>query len=294
MAEAGESDTRSEILRVALSEFARRGYYATSLRVIAARVGISKTAVLYHFPEKSELLAALAKPMLDDLDAVIAAAEQQPDAHARWLVIEGLLEVELKYRQLLRASLRDLALSAAQPVFIRFRDAMLRANALVAGRGASFATRVRAAQALAMLGDPVVLFADAPVDQLRSEILVGVRSLLGESTRCRRRVAEVGPTQSMARPWSGRGAWSATATRSTTWPPHLVCPAPRCTVISAMIFRDTYEILIETGRGAFASRAVFSPCAGLSRHTSVASSVNSVSCSPAGAPIRETRSAIAG
>jgi AcrR family transcriptional regulator len=182
MAEAGESDTRSEILRVALSEFARRGYYATSLRVIAARVGISKTAVLYHFPEKSELLAALAKPMLDDLDAVIAAAAQQPDSHARWLVIEGLLDVELKYRQLLRASLRDLALSAAQPVFIRFRDAMLRANALVAGRSASFATRVRAAQALAMLGDPVVLFADAPVDQLRAEILVGVRSLLGERT----------------------------------------------------------------------------------------------------------------
>jgi AcrR family transcriptional regulator len=180
MAEASESDTRSEILRVAMAEFARRGYYATSLRVIAARVGISKAAVLYHFPEKAELLVALATPMLDDLDAVIAAAEGKADREARWLIIEGVLDTELKHRQLLRANLRDLALSAAQPVFIRFRDAMLRANALVAGRGASFATKVRAAQALAMLGDPVVLFADAPVDQLRAEILVGVRSLLGE------------------------------------------------------------------------------------------------------------------
>jgi AcrR family transcriptional regulator len=180
MAEASESDTRSEILRVAMAEFARRGYYATSLRVIAARVGISKAAVLYHFPEKAELLVALATPMLDDLDAVIAAAEEKADAEARWLVIEGVLDTELKHRQLLRANLRDLALSSVQPVFIRFRDAMLRANALVAGRRASFATKVRAAQALAMLGDPVVLFADAPVDQLRAEILVGVRSLLGE------------------------------------------------------------------------------------------------------------------
>jgi AcrR family transcriptional regulator len=180
MAEANESDTRREILRVAMAEFARRGYYATSLRVIAARVGISKAAVLYHFPEKAELLVALATPMLDDLDAVIVAAEGKADAEARWLVIEGVLDTELKHRQLLRANLRDLSLSAAQPVFIRFRDAMLRANALVAGRGASFATKVRAAQALAMLGDPVVLFADAPVDQLRAEILVGVRSLLGE------------------------------------------------------------------------------------------------------------------
>jgi AcrR family transcriptional regulator len=181
MAEAGESDRRSAILRVAVAEFARRGYYATSLRVIAARVGISKAAVLYHFPEKAELLVALATPMLDDLDAVIAAAEEKADAEARWLVIEGVLDTELKHRQLLRANLRDLALSTAKPVFIRFRDAMLRANALVAGRGASFATKVRAAQALAMLGDPVVLFADAPVDQLRAEILAGVRALLGES-----------------------------------------------------------------------------------------------------------------
>jgi AcrR family transcriptional regulator len=180
MAEASESDTRSAILRVAEAEFARRGYYATSLRAIGARIGISKAAVLYHFPEKAELLVALATPMLDDLDAVLAAAEEKADAQARWLVIEGVLDTELKHRQLLRANLRDMALSAAQPVFIRFRDAMLRANALVAGRGASFATRVRAAQALAMLGDPVVLFADAPVDQLRAEIVAGVRMLLGD------------------------------------------------------------------------------------------------------------------
>src|SRR5262245_30315403 len=176
-------DTRTEILRVALAEFERRGYYATSLRVIAARVGISKTAVLYHFPEKAELLAALAAPLLEDLERVIAAAEQQPDGEARWTVIEGLLDAELRHRRLLRLSLRDLALSAAQPIFVRFRDAMLRGNALVAGRGASFSTRVRAAQALAMLGDPVVLFAGAPVDELRAEILVGVRALLGEPER---------------------------------------------------------------------------------------------------------------
>ncbi|HEY9468187.1 MAG TPA: hypothetical protein VIQ76_01095, partial [Propionibacteriaceae bacterium] len=47
-------------------------------------------------------------------------------AQARWLIIEGVLDTELKHRQLLRANLRDMALSAAQPVFIRFRDAMLR------------------------------------------------------------------------------------------------------------------------------------------------------------------------
>jgi AcrR family transcriptional regulator len=178
-----EPDTRTAILRVALAEFARRGYHATSLRVIAARVGITKTAVLYHFPEKAEILEALAAPMLDDLDRVIAAAEEQPHEEARWVVIEGVLDAELRHRHLLRLNLGDMALSATRPIFVRFRDAMLRGNALVAGRGASFSTRVRAAQALAVLADPVMLFAEAPIDELRAEILVGVRALLGEPER---------------------------------------------------------------------------------------------------------------
>src|SRR4029450_1336400 len=53
-------------LACAEAEFARRGYYATSLRAIAARIGISKAAVLYHFPEKAERLVALATAMRGD------------------------------------------------------------------------------------------------------------------------------------------------------------------------------------------------------------------------------------
>jgi hypothetical protein len=54
---------------------------------------------------------------------------------------------------------------------------MLRANALVAGPQADFADQVRAAQAIAMLSDPVVLFADAPAAELRTAILAGVDRL---------------------------------------------------------------------------------------------------------------------
>jgi AcrR family transcriptional regulator len=171
-------DTRARILRAALDEFAARGYHATSVREIAERVGITKTAVLYHFPGKVDILGALAEPMVNDLDQAMDAAEPLAPAAARWAAIEGLLEVWLTHRYLLRLNLQDLAMAGSGPFFHRFRDGTLRANILVAGPGATFDGRVLAAQAIAMLSDPVILFADAPIEDLRSAILRGVRRLL--------------------------------------------------------------------------------------------------------------------
>jgi AcrR family transcriptional regulator len=170
------ADTRAEILKVAAREFARRGYVGTSVQRIATRVGLTKTAVLYHFPEKADLLQALAQPLLEELERVVKTAEQLPWPSGRWSVIEGLLDATITHRELLRMSLQDLALSAA--TFERYRNAMLRANELVAGPRPAFATRVRAAQALAAIGDPVVLYADSALPELREEVLRGVRLLL--------------------------------------------------------------------------------------------------------------------
>ena len=74
-------------------------------------------------------------------------------------------------------NLRDLGLTASTEVFERFRDGMLRANTLVAGPDPDLAGQVRAAQAIAMLSDPVVLFADAPAGELRAAVLDGVDRL---------------------------------------------------------------------------------------------------------------------
>lgn len=172
-------DTRARILRAALEEFSARGYHATSVRELAERVGVTKTAVLYHFPGKVDILTALAEPMLAALEAVLAKAAEVDDV--RRAVLEGLLDVWLEHRYLLRLNLVDLGLTASGAVFARFRDGMLRANALVAGPDADLAGRVRAAQAIAMLSDPVVLFADVAVPELRAAILDGVDRLFGTS-----------------------------------------------------------------------------------------------------------------
>ncbi|WP_329047214.1 TetR family transcriptional regulator [Amycolatopsis sp. NBC_01488] len=174
-------DTRARILRAALEEFSERGFHATSVRELAERVGVTKTAVLYHFPGKADIVTALAEPLLTDLEAAMAKAADAPDP--RVAAIEGLLDVWLGHRYLLRMNLRDLGLTASKAVFDRFRDGMLEANHLVAGADADLAGRVRAAQAIAMLSDPVVLFADAPADELRAAILDGVDRLFAVSPR---------------------------------------------------------------------------------------------------------------
>jgi AcrR family transcriptional regulator len=173
-------DTRARILRVSLDLFASRGYHATSVREIAERLDLTKTAVLYHFPSKRDIVAALADPLLSEMEAAVVAAQRPglPDHDRRWGVLEGLLDAFLQHRYLLRMTMRDLALATDGPVFHRFRDTMMLAHHLIAGPVVDHTDRIHAAQALAMLSDPVVLFADLPVDLLRPAVLAGVHRLL--------------------------------------------------------------------------------------------------------------------
>ncbi|PTL78792.1 TetR family transcriptional regulator [Vitiosangium sp. GDMCC 1.1324] len=223
MSQDAPPDTRARILQVALDEFAVRGYHATSIREIAERVGVTKTAVLYHFPGKAELLGALAEPMLDDLDTVLAATGAMEPVQARWAVIEGVLEVWLTHRRLLRMNLHDMAMAAAAPVFERFRDAMMRANALVAGPAPDFTDKVTAAQVIGMLADPVVLFADAPTEALRASVLRGVRRVLGGKE------PRVGAVDRTASPAAGQARRPARARRGrpSTMSPEMAETAQR-------------------------------------------------------------------
>lgn len=161
-------DTRSDILSTARELFTERGYQDTSLREIATRLGLTKTAVLYHFPTKHDILLALNQPLLDDLDATLSTVEHG------WPAVEALLDCLLAHRQVLPLS--------QDPASDRFAGALARARELVAGFAPDLGAQVRAAQAVAMLADPVLLMADVPTDALRAAILAGVRRLFTPTT----------------------------------------------------------------------------------------------------------------
>lgn len=167
--------TRSQILEAATRLFARQGFQQTSVREIAEQLGLTKTAVLYHFPAKADILGALAEPFLDDFQAAV----EQPGT--RWDILERVLDVFLKHRYVLRNNLvSDMALAAQDAVIRRYPQLMIAANMAVMGPEADLRERIRTAQAIAMLSDPVIAYADEPVDQLREEVLRGVRLLYPE------------------------------------------------------------------------------------------------------------------
>lgn len=65
---------RRGMLDVAVATFIERGYDATSIAILADRLGLSKSAIYHHFPSKEQILAAALDEALDALEAAVAPA----------------------------------------------------------------------------------------------------------------------------------------------------------------------------------------------------------------------------
>ncbi|MEM8529304.1 MAG: helix-turn-helix domain-containing protein [Chloroflexota bacterium] len=87
-----ELTTRERILAVAARLFAERGYAGTSVRDIAAELGIANPSIYYHFKSKGDLLVELLTEPLKRVEVAALEAEQlSGEARAR-KIIGGLLE----------------------------------------------------------------------------------------------------------------------------------------------------------------------------------------------------------
>jgi len=73
MAHVATIDTRTQLLDAAEYLFAERGYRGTSVRAITDRAGANLAAVAYHFGSKAELLAAVARRVIEPITAAQAA-----------------------------------------------------------------------------------------------------------------------------------------------------------------------------------------------------------------------------
>lgn len=58
-------DARTEVLAAAMSLFASRGFDGTTIQAIADALGVTKAAVLHHFPSKEELREAVLVSMAE-------------------------------------------------------------------------------------------------------------------------------------------------------------------------------------------------------------------------------------
>ncbi|MFB8026266.1 TetR/AcrR family transcriptional regulator [Streptomyces sp. NPDC056465] len=86
---------RQLIVGAAGRVFSERGYHATSMEEVAARVGITAAALYRHFPNKYALFAACADVMVDGL---VTALDEVPPGAALTDVLTALTRITVAHR----------------------------------------------------------------------------------------------------------------------------------------------------------------------------------------------------
>jgi AcrR family transcriptional regulator len=120
--------TGDRILSTAAALFARRGYGETSLRELMSAAGVSTTAFYVRFASKEEVLDALVRQLLDDLQAAaaatLAAGGDVDTGFQRG--VTAMTEVLLRHRVTVRLALTEASCS------VKSRETLARAYGALA------------------------------------------------------------------------------------------------------------------------------------------------------------------
>jgi AcrR family transcriptional regulator len=175
------SAAKTRIVDAAVELFAANGVGGTSLQMIADRIGVTKAAVYHQFHTKDEIVVAAAEAELARLEAVLTAAEAEPDeVRARETLVTGVVDLAVSRRRMESSLLGD-------PVIVRtfaghapFRRVMDRMARLLTGSRPDRASRISAAMFSAAIGGAVMHPMVAALDDatLRTELLHLARRVL--------------------------------------------------------------------------------------------------------------------
>ncbi|ADP83029.1 TetR/AcrR family transcriptional regulator [Pseudofrankia inefficax] len=103
---------REKVVAAALDLFAERGVSATSLQMIADRLGVTKAAVYYHFKAKRDIVLAVVRPALAELGSVVEDAERERSQAVRTeQLLVGLVDLLIRNRRLYAILEGDLAVA---------------------------------------------------------------------------------------------------------------------------------------------------------------------------------------
>ncbi|PRX97776.1 TetR/AcrR family transcriptional regulator [Allonocardiopsis opalescens] len=178
MPRARSSETRERIQAAALELFAAKGVQQTSLREIAERLGVTKPALYYHFASREELVRSLVRPLVDEVEALLAADEARESVDPRAL-LAGYFDATYRHRRITLMIVRELVTLSYLDLGERIADWRWRLIALLTGPDAPLDAQARAIVAVGGMGDCMVFFADRPVEELRPATLNAAYAALG-------------------------------------------------------------------------------------------------------------------
>ena len=95
-------DTTQEVLKVASQLFSKQGYFGTSMSDIASEVGVSKSALYYHFESKEALCRELMQSSCDELKVELkqAVKDNITPFDVLFIIVKVLLDFRLKHPEL--------------------------------------------------------------------------------------------------------------------------------------------------------------------------------------------------
>jgi AcrR family transcriptional regulator len=194
---------RRAIVTAAVTAFASRGYDATGLDEIGAAVGLSRPAVLYHFPTKLELLAAAVEPYFADLDQVLAGipADRPLPARGRRALITRLVETLYANRGVAELLARDITTRTKLDIERRLQTFNQRFIDLLVGADADAADRIRGLAVLGALTRPLTGPLDPGCPEQR-RALIDAASAASHPPRRSRAAASRSPAELHPQPGS--------------------------------------------------------------------------------------------
>ena len=91
--------SRQRFIEAAVRLFSRHSFAGTSLQMIADEVGVTKSAVHHHFRTREELITAVVEPLIEEMRAVVEAAEAQKGRQARAeRMLTGFVDIVVRNR----------------------------------------------------------------------------------------------------------------------------------------------------------------------------------------------------
>lgn len=90
--------TREKLLEAAAQAFAEGGYHGATLAKVGQRLGLSKSAVLYHFDTKEQLLDEMLEPVVLAIEDIVHTTSQPPESlEDRLILLHRLMSESLDH-----------------------------------------------------------------------------------------------------------------------------------------------------------------------------------------------------
>ncbi|MCG7582847.1 MULTISPECIES: TetR/AcrR family transcriptional regulator [Mycolicibacterium] len=172
--------TRERLIDVATDLFRSHSVAGTSLQMISDELGITKSAIYYHFRTRDELLEAVLEPLITKLQELVDEASAQRGARAQAdAMLRGFAALAVANRTLIPVLTGDAAVGQVLRSRQAWAAVVARQMELLAGAQPGMAGQVGAAIVMSGISSAVGLDYAGTDEQMLEHLISAGRRTLG-------------------------------------------------------------------------------------------------------------------